>query len=339
MKSLKNNINLFGRDIGSKLKMRIIIPEKNDQCLNKINKTNVLDEFKDYVSENFESCVTQKVKLNVNSEASPVFAKARTVPVRLKNAVKTELDRLVNSGKLTRVYSSDWASPTVNVLKVDGNIRICGDFSGTVNKHLQPVQSTLVSVDDVIAQVGDAKYFSKIDLSNAFLQIPLEEDSKKFTTINTSEGLFRYNFLCFGLSSSPGIFQSFMLKTLNNIDNVICYQDDILILTSSIEAHDYTLNKVLCALKQAGIKLNINKSEFYVDKVKYLGHIFDKNGVHPSTDKLDAILCAPCPSDLKQLQAFIGMCNFYSRFIPKFSKVMAPFICSPKERGQICLGY
>ena len=327
-----NTVNLFGRDLAEKLKMKIVIPEVNSENLNKIN-TSVLDNFKEYLSDDFQSCVTQEVNLNVSCDATPVFTKARSVPIRLKNAVKTELDRLVNTGKLTKVYSSDWASPTVNVLKSDGTVRICRDFSSTVNKFLQPVQSPLISIDDVISQVGDAKYFSSLDLSGAFLQLKLNEKSKEYTTINTSEGLYRYNYMPFGLCSSPGTFQSFMLKVLNGIDDVICYQDDILILTTTIDSHNKILNKVLHALKNAGIKLNIKKSKFFTDRIDYLGHIFDKNGVHPSPDKIDAIVRAPCPTNLKQLQAFMGMCNFYSRFVRNFSHVMSPLYYLLKKGG------
>ena len=173
--------------------------------------------------------------LYVLSDARPIFARARPVPLRLQSRVKEELDRLTASGKISKVYSSDWASPTVNVMKDENNIRICGDFSVTVNKFLDPVQTPLPSIDEVIAQVGSATVFSKIDLAHAFLQLPLDEESKKYTTINTCEGLYRYNYLPFGLRASPGIFQSFMLLLLNDISDVIIYQDDLLILSPNVD--------------------------------------------------------------------------------------------------------
>jgi hypothetical protein len=242
----------------------------------------------------------------------------------MKGPVKTELKRLMDKGSVTKVFSSNWASPTVNVLKNNGSLRICGDFSSSVNKYLDPVQSPLPSIDEVITKVGCATIFSKIDLANAFLQLPLDENSKEYTTINTTEGLFRYNYLPFGLTASPGIFQSFMCKLLNNIDEVIVYQDDILIMSPTVAHHNITLNKVLTTLRDAGIKLNTHKCTFFADKVQYLGHIFDKEGVHPNPEKVRAIVDAPCPNNIKQLQAFLGLCNFYSRFIPNFSDVLSP---------------
>ena len=313
-----NCVNLFGRDLAHKLEMYLEIPN----CVN--NVSSVLSEFKDYLSDDFQSNVIEEIKLEVDPNATPVFCKARTVPVRLKEAVKTELNRLVEAGKITKVYSSNWSSPIVSVLKSDNTVRICTDFSNTVNKYLQPVQSPLVSIDDVIAQVGDARVFSAIDCKNAFLQLKLDDASKEYCTFNCSDGLYRFNYLPYGLSASPGIFQAFMSKILNGIDNVICYLDDVLILTPTIQEHNVVLRKVLQALQKAGVKINGRKSKFYTDKVTYLGHEFDKNGVHPSTDKIDAIVRAPAPCNLKQLQAFLGLTQFYSRFIKNFSHVMEP---------------
>ena len=116
--------------------------------------------------------------------------------------------------QITKVFSSDWASPIVCVHKSDGNLRICDDFSVSVNKYLDTVHSPLPSIDDVIARVSNAAVFSKLDVSNVFLQLPLDEYSKQFTTINTTEGLFRYNFLPFGLTASSGLFQSLHVKTV-----------------------------------------------------------------------------------------------------------------------------
>ena len=121
--------------------------------------------------------------------ASRVFAKARSVTIRLRDAVKSELKRLVDTGKITQVFKSDWALPTVNVLKSQGTISVCGDFSFTFYKFLDPIKYSLPTIDDVISHVGDARVFTKIDFSTDFLQVPLDEQSKQYTTSNTNGGL------------------------------------------------------------------------------------------------------------------------------------------------------
>ena len=330
-----SKINLFGRDLCTKFKVKLIFDETD--TINHV-KDNVLNKFEQYLSDDFTSNVKTKVHIDVLPGAKPIFQRARPVPIRLKEAVSAELKNLVKSGKITKIYSSEWATPTVNVVKTNNDIRICGDFSGTVNKFLEPVKAPLVSIDEVISQVGGAKFFSKIDLSQAFLQLPLDESSKKFTTINTHEGLFHFNFMCFGLRSSPGIFQSFMLKLLNGIENVIIYQDDLLILTETIEQHEEILNKVLSTLKEGGIKINVKKSEFFIESVQYLGHVFSKNGVKPSPRKVEAILKAPSPTNIKQVQSWVGLCNFFSKFIPKFADVMNPFYALLKKGANFVWG-
>ena len=131
-----SEVNLFGRDLCNVFDIKLSIPS----C-NKIHtmKHKIFAKHADYLSEDFKSCVTQKVSLNVLPDSSPIFSKSRSVPFRMKSSVKSELDRLVSEGTITKVNDSRWASPTVNVMKKNGTIRICGDFSSTVNKYLDPV--------------------------------------------------------------------------------------------------------------------------------------------------------------------------------------------------------
>ena len=316
-------VSLLGRDLCSKLGIGLAIPNDTSMFVNSL-ENDVLKDFQHYLSDDFVSNVSQTVKLEMENSVKEIFCKARPISVPLRELVKKELRRLEENGIITKVYESSWASPTVNVMKDKNNVRICGDFSCTVNRFLKVVRYPLPSIDDIIAQVGNARVFSKIDLANAFLQLPLDTQSKEYTTINTSEGLYRFNYLPFGLCSSPGIFQSFMCKVLNGIDNIVIYQDDILILTETVEEHRAVLKKVLSALRAAGIKVNRAKCLFFTKSVSYLGHIFDAEGVHPNPDKVRAVIDAPQPENLKQVQSFVGLCNFYNRFIPNFASVFAP---------------
>ena len=173
-------------------------------------------------------------------------------------------------------------------------------------------------------RMGNPKIFSKLDLHTAYLQLPLDDASKEYTTINTTEGLYVYNYLPFGVASSPAIFQSVMCKILSGIDHRIIYQDDILIMTEDEQKHDQVLDIVLNRLMMHGLKLNVLKCAFYVKSINYLGHVFDENGVHTDYNKIRVILDAPAPSNVSQVQSFIGLCNFYKSFIPNFSETFAP---------------
>ena len=314
------HVSLLGRDLCSKLNIKMLFPDVN--VINNMHD-NIFSKYKDYLSEDFQSSVNDSVSFKIDSNAVPVYCKARPVPFRYKELVKKELERLESIGVISKVYQSEWACPSVNVLKSNNKIRICGDYSKTINMAMKTVQYPLPSIEEVLGQVGDAKVFSKLDCHQAYLQLPLSEESKQYTTINTCHGLFQWNFLPFGVASSPAIFQSFISRILSGISNVIIYQDDILVLTANHTEHNHVLDEVLSRLYKAGIKLNVNKCLFFTDSVSYLGHEFSKDGVSPSS-KVRAIIDAPMPTTTKQVQSFLGLCTFYNRFIPHFSDILTP---------------
>lgn len=321
--------SLLGRDLCKKLHIKISLPSSeqcNVSCVN-----NIFTKYKHFLSNEFQSNVSEKVSLKLRPNSDPIFCKSRPVPFRLRQRVKSELDRLESSGIISKVFSSQWACPTVNVLKSNGEIRICGDYSMSLNKCMNTVQYPLPSIEDVLGRIGGSQIFSKIDLQNAYLQLPLDDASKQFTTINTSEGLYQYNYLPFGVSSSPAIFQSFISKVLVGIDDIIVYLDDILVLTPDKERHNETLDKVFKALQAAGLKVNYSKCAFYTHSVSYLGHVFTKSGIQPDYENVRAILDAPKPVNVKQVQSFVGLCNFYSRFVKNFSQIFQPLYAMLKK--------
>ena len=124
--------------------------------------------------------------------------------------MEEELDRLVQEGILEPVQFSEWAAPIVPVIKPDKSVRICGDFKLTVNQASKLDRYPIPRIDDLFATLAGGESFTKLDMSQAFQQILLDEESKSYVVINTHKGLFRYNRLPFGVSSAPGIFQRVM---------------------------------------------------------------------------------------------------------------------------------
>ena len=167
------------------------------------------------------------------------------------------------------------------MLKKDGTIRICGDYKVTANLVAKQDSYPLPRVEDLFAKVSGGKIFSKLDLRHAYLQIELDEESKKFTTINTHKGLFQYNRLPFGIASAPSIFQRAMDSLVQGLSHVSAYLDDILVSGVDEEDHLNNLDKVLQRLESAGLTLKKSKCVFGLDSIEYLGHIIDKNGLHP----------------------------------------------------------
>ena len=179
-------------------------------------------------------------------------------------------------------------------------------------------------VVDLFSTLAGGKVFSKIDLSQAYQQLPLADKSKQYVVINTHKGLFRYTRLPFGVSSAPGIFQRVMENVLQGIQNVIVYLDDILLSSATESDHLKLIDHVLDRLEKAGLRARKGKCQFFVPSVTYLGHKIDAEGLHPLPDKVKAIQDAPSPTNVQELKAYLGLLTYYSRFLPNMSTVLSP---------------
>ena len=151
----------------------------------------------------------------------------------------------------------------------------------------------------------------------------MEEESKKYTTINTHKGLFEYNRLCYGIASAPGIFQRILENLLQGIPNVVVQIDNILIAGKTSGEHFNNLNEVLSCLEKACIHLKCSKCIFQALEVTYLGHHINKDGIHLLEGMIKAIQDSPMPTNLKELLAFLGMLN-YSCYIPNVTAIPTP---------------
>eukprot|EP00079_Xenopus_tropicalis_P034355 XP_017948126.1 PREDICTED: uncharacterized protein K02A2.6-like [Xenopus tropicalis] len=288
------------------------------------NLEQILSKHDSLFKEEFGSIKGLKATITVNSDAKPIFHKPRPLPYALKEPVEKELERMEHYGIVSRVKYSSWAAPIVVVPKKDKTIRLCGDYKVTVNRCIEPEPYPLPNVEDLFATLAGGKYFSKIDLSNAYQQLELDPDSKPFLTINTHKGLFQYQRLPFGVSTAPAIFQHAMDQILQGIDHVVCFLDDILITGSTVEKHLALLDKVLSKLKASGVRVKLSKCHFLQESVEYLGYRIDAQGLHPTETKLTAIVNAPSPSNVSELRSFLGLLNYYGRFLPNLSTLLQP---------------
>ena len=179
-------------------------------------------------------------------------------------------------------------------------------------------------MEELFAKLSGGKNFTKLDMSNAYLQLPLDEESLQLVTINTHKGLFKYNRLPFGVSSAPAIFQRCMESLLREQKGAAVYIDDILVTGGSTEEHIQNLNSVLDILESANLRLNLSKCFFLQPRVEYLGYVIDQHGLHPTEEKVTAIKEAPKPKNVSELRAFLGIINYYHRFLPNLSTKLAP---------------
>ncbi|KRZ81251.1 Uncharacterized protein T08_3732 [Trichinella sp. T8] len=222
---------------------------------------------------------------------------ARRVPFALKDRISEELDRLVEQGILEPVQHTTWTTPIVPVIKNDGSIRICGDYKCTVNIALRKDLYQIPAVNDILATLKKGRIFAKLDLAQAYQQLEVDEASAELQTIITHKGAFKAKRLQFGIASAPGIFQCFMDSLLSNLEGVVPYFDDVLIVAESQHELLEVLRRVFDRLRDAGIRLNREKCVFVSNSVEFLGYRIDAEGIHPSEKKVEAIHKAPRPRD------------------------------------------
>ncbi|MES9904503.1 MAG: reverse transcriptase domain-containing protein [Sedimenticola sp.] len=222
---------------------------------------------------------------------------------------------------------SMWHSPVVLVKKPNGSFRFAIDLR-KVNKVSEPMVYPLPHFQDVVDAVAtsQAHFLSNVDLQNGYWQVPLSDESKQKTAFSTSQGLFQFRRLPFGLQGSNATFQMLMTKVLKDLNwkVAIVYVDDILIFSKTFDEHLHHLEQVFTNLQQANLTLKPSKCHFAAKEVTYLGHKITDKGIKIDPANTAPISTFPQPKTVKNVRSFLGMSNYYRKFIHNYSRIAAP---------------
>ena len=218
--------------------------------------------------------------ISVFGKALPRVSCVPVPPFAFRESVNRELNRLVAAGILEKVEHRDWAAPIVPVPKKDGTMRVCGDFKVTINPVLQVDQHPLPNLNEVLSTLAGGKSFMKLDLTAAYQQMLLDNESAKLVTLNTHKGLYKCTQFSFGVASAPAVFQRAMDSILQGIPHVVCYINDILITETSEAEHRRNLEVELLRLQENGLRLQCNKCHFFQRSVDFLGHVTAAGNAH-----------------------------------------------------------
>ncbi|CAH8448460.1 unnamed protein product [Schistosoma curassoni] len=284
----------------------------------------MLQRHQNVFREGLGECTKAKALLTLKPEVAPVFRPKRPVPYAALPVVEQELERLQKLGVIEPVNFSEWAAPIVVVKKTNGSVRLCADYSTGLNEALETHQYPLPLPEDLFAKLNGGKLFAKLDLSEAYLQIPVADESKNLLTINTHKGLFRYNRLPFGVKTAPSIFQQIMDTMLQDVSGAAAYLDDIIIMGVDRLDLEKKLDHVLTRIAEYGLRLRPEKCDFCMQKVRYLGFIIDKDGRRPDPENTQAVKTMPRPTDVPTLRSFLGLVSHYGAFIPNLHQLRAP---------------
>ncbi|KAH0610200.1 uncharacterized protein H6S33_011727 [Morchella sextelata] len=246
-------------------------------------------------------------------------------------ALREYLDENLPKGFI-RASESPAGAPILFVKKSDGTLRLCVDYRG-LNAITIKNRYPLPLLKETLAKLSRAQYYTKLDLRWGYNQIRIAEGDEWKTAFRTRYGHFEYTVMPFGLANAPAIFQHWINDILRPyLDQfVTAYLDDILIYSETLSEHKEHIQKVLKVLDENHVHLKPEKCEFMVQETKYLGLILTPNGNRMDPEKVIDVLEWTTPTNLRDVQVFLGFANFYRRFILGYSKIVAPLTALTKK--------
>ena len=280
-----------------------------------------ISEYSDIFSSKYPGAtdlVTHRIDVGDNR---PINSAPYRVSPNERRVIDSEVERMLQDN-IIESSKSPWASPVVLVSKKDGSIRFCIDYR-RLNQLTKKDVYPLPRLDDSLAALSGNKFFTTLDLTSGYNQIPMDSGSKELTAFITSNDLYQYKVMPFGLSNSPATFQRFMDAVLAGYKwkFLVVYLDDICLFNSNFDDHIRDLKLIFDRLRDARLFLKPSKCHFCQSKIKFLGHIITDEGILPDPSKIAAINRIAVPTNITKLQNFLGITGFYRKFIPNYAKI------------------
>lgn len=338
--SLSPNFNSFNTE-----KIKFDINKIRTEHMNSEEKETVLKLIKEYSDifhvEGNKLTFTHKIKHEINtSDELPVYTRSYRYPEVHRKEVQKQIQNMLDQN-IIRPSTSPWCSSIWVVSKKPDasgqqKWRIVVDYR-RLNEKTIGNSYPLPLIDALLDKLGRSQYFSTLDLASGFHQIQIAEKDIPKTAFNTENGHYEFLRMGFGLKGAPATFQRIMDSILRGIQNETClvYLDDIIIFSTSLQEHITRLKEVFSRLRDANLKLQLDKCEFLRKEVTYLGHVITPEGVKPNPEKIKAIKKYPIPKNTTQLKGFLGLLGYYRKFIKDFSKIALPLTKRLKKGVEI----
>ncbi|XP_029648387.1 uncharacterized protein K02A2.6-like [Octopus sinensis] len=287
------------------------------------NKKELMSMYPECFDDTAGCFVKCRYPITVDPNIKPIVHPPRRVSLELKEKLKTELDRMEKKEIITKVTRpTDWVNSIVIKEKPNGTLRICLD-PRDLNKALKREYHPIPTLEEITPSLAGSKLFSKLDASNGYWNVKIDEESSMLTTFNTLFGRYRFNRLPFGLKVSQDVFQSQIDETYEGCKGAIGIADDIQVHGKGETTHDFNLHEAMEKTRQAGIKLNANKCEVKAKECKFFGIIYSAERVKPDPAKVEAIRDIKEPKDKKELRSFLELIHYMGAFIPKLADLTA----------------
>lgn len=244
----------------------------------------------------------------------------------VESVIDAEVERMEKLGVIEECHGPvDFLNPLLPIKKANGKWRICLD-SRRLNQCTKKDDFPFPNMMGILQRIPKSKYFSVIDLSESYYQVPLEASAKDKTAFRTNKGLYRYTVMPFGLTNAPATMARLMTRVLGHDlePYVYVYLDDIIIVSNSIDEHIRLIQIVAERLRRAGLTINLQKSKFCQKKIKYLGYVLSEEGLSMDVSKIQPVLDYPAPKTVKDIRRLLGLAGFYQKFLPNYSEITTP---------------
>lgn len=270
-------------------------------------------------------CIPNKlVHLEIDESVTPVQNSRVRVPVALEESVKLRIGKMLDDGIIEKAqHTNSFVSPMHVVAKGSGDFRIVIDMRAA-NKAIKRKFYPLPIMENLLQNLAGTKFFTSLDLTSAYHQVQLHPDSRYVTTFMSPQGPMQFTRLVFGMNAAPELFQEAIEEVLKDCDGATAYLDDILIVANSLEELRARTTKVEKALKDNNLMLNREKCQYEKESIEFLGFRLDKDGVHPTKEKLETINSFKRPKDIKELKSFLGCVSFLGAFVENMATVLEP---------------
>ena len=249
--------------------------------------------------------------INVEPGKAPPFGPLYNLSETELKVLKEYINTNLQNGFISPSTSSTGA-PILFTKKKDGSLRLCVDYQGLNNITIKD-RYPIPLVSEILDRLVHSKIFTKLDLRGAYNLLRIQEGDEWMTAFRTRYSLYEYNVMPFGLANAPATFQAYINKALAHLldKTVIVYLDDLLIYSKDPEGHVKDVIDVLQALWDARLFTKLSKCTFGSDTIEFLGFIVTTEGIQMDPERVKTVTEWPVPKTTKQIQSFLGFCNFY----------------------------